>query len=156
VSSGSHIQRMDGPWKENRINGRRLKKRLTAPHLAAAGFKAHAQNSIKRGNHRLKSGIRLWLELLKGENCQPLGIYPYFVRVLASVQTQRVVRPKDMLLSTPTEYSRRKGHTGRVNYQFQNLRGPSINKQLAQLDLSEFSGQEELILCRIRRRMKIE
>src|SRR6266700_3567913 len=90
-------------------------------HLAAAGFKAHAQNSIKRGNHRLKSGIRLWLELLKGENCQPrhLSLLRW---VLASVQTQRVVRPKDMLLSTPTEYSRRRGHTGRVNYKFQNLR----------------------------------
>jgi hypothetical protein len=31
-------------WKEIRINGRRLKKRLTTRHLAAAGFKAHEQN----------------------------------------------------------------------------------------------------------------
>src|ERR1700732_4020621 len=98
---------MDGLWKENRINGRRLKKRLTAPHLAAAGFKAHAQNSIKRGNHRLKSGIRLWLELLKGENCQPRHLS--LLRSGPCLGTNPKSRPtKRYIARHPTEYSRSK------------------------------------------------
>jgi len=32
------------PWKQNLINGRRFKKQLATPRLAAAGFKAHGQN----------------------------------------------------------------------------------------------------------------
>jgi hypothetical protein len=31
-------------WKQNLINGRRFKKQLVTPRLAAAGFKAHGQN----------------------------------------------------------------------------------------------------------------
>jgi hypothetical protein len=33
-------------WKEIRINGRSIRKRLTTRHLAPAGFKAHGRNSI--------------------------------------------------------------------------------------------------------------
>ena len=32
------------PWKHNRIYGRRFKRQFATPRLAAAGFKAHAQN----------------------------------------------------------------------------------------------------------------
>jgi len=32
------------PWKQNLINGRRFKKQLSSPRLAAAGFKARGRN----------------------------------------------------------------------------------------------------------------
>jgi len=45
VGEFGHAYTTNGrPRKENRINGRRLKKQVTTPRLVAAGFKAHGQN----------------------------------------------------------------------------------------------------------------
>ena len=59
------------------------------------------------GNHRLKSGIRLWLELSKAENCQPRHLS--LLRSGPCLGTNPKSRPtKRYIARHPTEYSRSK------------------------------------------------